>query len=281
MLRETLVGGGGVECERNALLTAGGDVRLTLDTELQTALYAVAETAARNKQARQVHVIVINPKTGAIRAAVQIPAAHGASSRSSDISALTWRSVIDVFEPGGLLQPLVIATALDQKVIAPETLLDCEGGTWTYCGTPLRDPHPFDTLTPAGVLVNAGNIGMAKIGLMVGEAALYQCILDWGVDRPYAIGLGAGNGTLRDPSRWLRGEPDARRTWTSWPDSARRRWCKNRSNMSPAMLPTNSRLPLSGVLKRKERPAWSPSGWTNRRSRDMPTPCLPSSATPC
>lgn len=205
--RGSVTGAGGVECGQNALLRKGVDVRLTLDGQLQTVVQTAAEVVVRETGARRAQVVVMNPCSGAIRAAGQVPAFHGEKSRFvEERGALSWGAVADVCEPGGLVQPLVLASALDAGVIAEDSRVDCECGVWFYEGIPLRDPNPATDMTPEEILVRAGNIGMAKIGFELGEDRLYRTLVRWGVQTPLTVGKGMGGnvGSLGPPSKWSR-----------------------------------------------------------------------------
>ncbi len=201
---EELEGGGGVELMQNRNLANGLVVRLTLDIKLQAAVQQIADAAALHTRARQVQIIVMNPRTGAVRAAAQVPAAHGSSRSASAMPALWWRAVIDVFEPGGLMKPLVLASALEAGLITGGTLIDCEHGTWVYCGHPLHDAAPLGILTPNEILVRSSNIGMAKIGLLLGKQPLYDALVKWGLSEKCSVGGfgGAPVGLLHPPARW-------------------------------------------------------------------------------
>jgi cell division protein FtsI (penicillin-binding protein 3) len=204
-LRETgLIGAGGLEMVSDSVLDDGQDVTLTLYAELQTAVQRIAETAADEAQSKQVQIIVMNPETGAIRAAVQVPAVHGENSATAEAGSLNWRAVIDVFEPGGLIMPLVVASALESGVITSDARIDCENGTWDYFGFPLRDAAPFGNLTPEEILIRSSNIGMAKIGLMMGKQSLYDSLLKWRLTKKCSVGGfgGAPTGLLDPPARW-------------------------------------------------------------------------------
>jgi cell division protein FtsI/penicillin-binding protein 2 len=108
-----------------------------------------------------------------------------------------------VFEPGGLLKPLVAAAALERGTITTENRINCEQGVWTYKGLPLRDPSPQGELTPAEILQKSSNIGMAKIGLLLGEGSLYEAVVGWGMTQRCAAGLNTSElGLLHATNHW-------------------------------------------------------------------------------
>lgn len=192
----------GMEVAWDKMLKAGGELRLTLDIELQATLQNLAETAVKGTGAKRAQIVVMDARTGAIRAAAQVPALHGQALRD-DPKLLLWLASGEVFEPGGLLKPLVVAAALENGVITPESRINCEQGVWTYEGLPMRDPGRYVELTPAEILQKGSNIGMAKIGLLLGEAPLYKAVAGWGMNQSCGAGLNPGErGILHETNRW-------------------------------------------------------------------------------
>lgn len=197
----------GVEMLHNIYLTAGVDACLTLDHGLQLAIQKIAEAAAVETRATQVQIIVMNPRTGAIRAAVQVPSAHGSGNSSVSNREYWWGALIESHEPGGLIRPLVIASALDIGVLGPDTPIFCENGTWQHQGLPLHDAAPFGDLTAAQVLVHSSNIGMGKIGVMMGERPLYDALVGWELNRKCSVGfIGASSGMILPVAWWSKHE---------------------------------------------------------------------------
>jgi cell division protein FtsI (penicillin-binding protein 3) len=192
----------GLEVARDKMLKAGGELRVTLDIDLQATLQDLAEAAVKETGAKRVQLVVMDARTGAIHAAAQVPALHGRALRD-DSKPLLWLASGEVFEPGGLLKPLVVAAALENGVITPESRINCEQGVWTYEGLPMHDPGRYQELTPAEILQKSSNIGMAKIGLLLGEGPLYQAVAGWGMNRSCAAGLDFGErGILNSTNRW-------------------------------------------------------------------------------
>jgi cell division protein FtsI (penicillin-binding protein 3) len=193
----------GIEVAWNAPLKAGGDMRLTLDIDLQTTLQGLAEAAIKETRAKRAQIVVMDARTGALRAAAQAPALHGRGPYPDSLESMRWSATGEVFEPGGLLKPLVAAAALEKGAITTESRINCEQGVWTYKGLPLRDPGQFGELTPAEILQKSSNIGMAKIGLLLGEGALYEAVTNWGMNQSCTAGLNtAERGILHATNRW-------------------------------------------------------------------------------
>jgi len=210
-----VVGGGvesqglsGVEHSYDRILSSGRDVRLTLDSDLQTRIHSVAVSAKKSTQAKQVHIIVLNPSTGAILAGVQLPCVSGGVKRTSeDISALSWRPIVDVCQPGALIRPLVVASALALGVIEENSLIDCSGSGWSHENI-MVNRECLAKMFPMNIIASSSRTGMANIGDMVGGIKLHSSLMEWGLGRSCSVGFtGATDGLLRDPKRWTNSDP--------------------------------------------------------------------------
>ena len=72
------------------------------------------------------------------------------------------------------MKPFTFVAALEQKVIDPNKIFDCENGKWKLGGKTIRDTHPYRWLSANRVLRYSSNIGTGKIGLSLGAQPLYN-----------------------------------------------------------------------------------------------------------
>jgi cell division protein FtsI (penicillin-binding protein 3) len=104
-------------------------------------------------------------------------------------------------EPGSVFKPFVIALALEEGIVTPETIVDCEGGRWGLGSSTIRDDHPHGTLTVNEVIKYSSNIGAAKITLKLGAEKAMAGLKDFGFGRPLGLGLPSEvAGFVRPPS---------------------------------------------------------------------------------
>jgi cell division protein FtsI (penicillin-binding protein 3) len=215
---KTLLGRGGyLVTERDALgrgigtgepviegATRGHDLHLTIDENIQ--YIAEKELAAGVEEFRAAAgaVIVMEPDSGRILAMANQPNYNPnafAKHKSAD-----WRNraIADTFEPGSTMKVFVMAAGLNEKVVTPTQLINCEGGSWKVGGRVIHDSHPHGVLTAEDVLKVSSNIGSAKIGRMLEKKRLHQYLRDFGFGQKGGIDLpGEELGILRDPSRWF------------------------------------------------------------------------------
>lgn len=131
----------------------GGDVHLSIDERLQTATYQVLQQASEAAKARSSLAVVTDVRTGEILAA---------ASWHADDTKRRAAALIDAFEPGSIIKPLIVAGALELKRVTPDTLIDTNG-RFDYAGAKITDVRNFGQLSVAGVIEKSSNIGMVKI----------------------------------------------------------------------------------------------------------------------
>jgi len=180
----------------------GKDVMLTLDTVIQY----IAEEELQAVMARHAPVsalcVVMDPLTGDVLAMANRPA-FDADQRSGPISDRRNRAVTDIYEPGSTFKPLVMAAALEWDVVQPSTRIFCQNGIYKVFGRKLHDHHPYGSLTISQVVIKSSNIGMAKVGIMMGPEKLQRCLSLFGFGSATNIRLpGEQAGMVTPPAKW-------------------------------------------------------------------------------
>jgi cell division protein FtsI/penicillin-binding protein 2 len=108
-----------------------------------------------------------------------------------------------VFEPGSIFKVGVVAAALNEGRVATNDLFDCENGSWSFGGKPVRDFHPYGVLDVTGILRKSSNIGAAKIAVKLGPKNLHRYLKAYGFGRPTGLEVtGEEFGILNPPSKW-------------------------------------------------------------------------------
>ncbi len=121
---------------------AGNDLYLSLDLNIQTYVEQEALKIMEEKQAKQVSVILMNPKNGEILAMVNVPEfdLNDPFSLPEDQETLTgqerqdalnkmWRNfnINDTYEPGSIFKTITAAAALDSGTVTLEDTFSCPG----------------------------------------------------------------------------------------------------------------------------------------------------------
>lgn len=184
----------------------GEDVTLTLDMRFQfIAEEAVARTA-REFDARWSGALVVEIASGDILAWAQYPFFNPNNYRQSSPAIYRNRLASDALEPGSTFKPLVMAAAMDEKKVTPNTLINCEGGKWNYNKHTIRDTSIQGILPASKVIRYSSNIGMAKIGQSMGSKVFHRYLERLGFGEANSIPVANSRGILRKPRDW--GEMD-------------------------------------------------------------------------
>ncbi len=104
----------------------GQDVTLTIDVQMQFIAEEAVARAARDYDARWSGALVVDVPTGDILAWAQYPFFNPNTYRESSPLIYRNRLAADALEPGSTFKPFVMAAALQERKITPNTLIDCE-----------------------------------------------------------------------------------------------------------------------------------------------------------
>lgn len=186
-----------------AVREEGRAVTLTIDSYLQDIVEQELAKGKEDAKARRTFGMLVDPASGEILALAQSPSFDPNAEKTLSSDELKNGVIQDAFEPGSTLKPLVLAAALDERVITMNTVLDGEGGTYAVGPHVIRDVHPQHQLGLRDILVRSSNICMAKIGQKLGKARLGGILHRFGFGSAVKIELpGESRGILRDPESW-------------------------------------------------------------------------------
>jgi cell division protein FtsI (penicillin-binding protein 3) len=180
-------------------LMHGDDVTLTLDGELQHLAEELLDDALDKYNAKSAFAVVLDPRTGAIRAMANAPL-YNPNVRSSGPASRN-HVLSDAFEPGSTFKIISFAAALDAGVVKPEDRIFCENGRLKIGRHTIRDAHAAGWLTAAEVFSHSSNIGTIKITQRVGEERFRDVIDRFGFGGRPGLGL-IGESRGRLPGRW-------------------------------------------------------------------------------
>ena len=181
----------------------GCDVRLTIDMGLQNIVERELDAAMKIYNPDTAVVIFTRPKTGEILAMASRPNFDLNARADAALEDKVNRAVLSMVEPGSTFKIVTVSAALNEKLVAAGTQINCEGGRWMYNGNLLHDAHPLGTLTVHDILVHSSNIGAAKLGLQLGENRLYDYVKTLGFGDRTGIDLpGEIGGVIHPVKNW-------------------------------------------------------------------------------
>lgn len=171
----------------------GDDVVLSIDFDLQEIADAALQEQVRATHASGGDLVLTDPRTGEILAAVSKRPA------SRDLSAF-----IEPYEPGSTLKPFFVAGLLEGRRAALTDRVYAEQGSWTTPqGRVITDVHPYEWLTLRDGLRVSSNIVMAKFSARLPAPEQYGTLRDFGFGTATGVEYPVESpGRLPRPARW-------------------------------------------------------------------------------
>lgn len=181
----------------------GSDIVLTVDQNLQSMLEESIDAMMEEHNPEGAWAMMQNVRTGEILATVSRPSFDPNQFRFSGKEQRRNRAISYLYEPGSTFKPIVIAAALNERLVRPDDVLFCEDGRWSYGGRYLHDDHSYGELTVSDIVKKSSNIGTAKIALQLGEERLFEYLRSFGFGQTTEIELpGEEAGILHGPESW-------------------------------------------------------------------------------
>jgi len=161
--------------------THGDNIYLTINKQLQFVTQYYLDKEAKAAGSKGAFAILMNPNTGAILAMANYPEFN--PNHYWRYSAKYWRNraVTDDFEPGSTMKPFIVAAALMDGLVKPDTVFDGHHGAYTVDGVTVHDVEKwFGYLTVNQIVEYSSNVGECQIGMKFNKIAFYDWLSLWG-----------------------------------------------------------------------------------------------------
>jgi cell division protein FtsI (penicillin-binding protein 3) len=182
---------------------SGYDLVLTIDSQIQHIVEKELKEGVEKAKADRGMALLMNSETGAILALASYPFFDPNSYK--DFNSETRRNlpIWFSFEPGSTMKVFILASAMEEDKVNPDTKFDCENGRRKVGPAIIRDVHPYGVLTVAQILEKSSNICASKIGETLGRDKLYARLSSFGFGRQTGIDLsGESSGMMTKSNRW-------------------------------------------------------------------------------
>lgn len=169
--------------------TPGKTLVLNIDRTMQFILEKNLKSGIEKYQAKSVSGVVMDPNTGAILAMASYPNYDPSSYKGFPKEFFKNPITVDGYEPGSTFKVLVMAAAINEGLVTPETKCD-------ICYGPLPiDKYMIRTwnnqyeanATMTDVIVHSDNIGMVFAARKLGLEKFYSYLQKFGFDSPSGI----------------------------------------------------------------------------------------------
>ena len=170
----------------------GADLELTIDSELQFVLEQELLATTEKFNAQSAMGIVMDAQTSEILAMANLPTFDLNEASRFSQSVRRNRLVSDTFEPGSTFKTILMASALGQNVIRPNSRFFCENGKFKVGDKWINEAdtdHKFGWLNATEILAQSSNIGTTKIALDLGDKRFIKTIHDFGFGQKTGVEL--------------------------------------------------------------------------------------------
>lgn len=182
---------------------AGEDATLTIDTQVQFFAESALFEGVEAFGARWAGCMVVDVPSGDILAWAEYPFFNPNRPGASTPFERRNKMAMDALEQGSTIKPFLMAAALQEKVITPETEYDCEKGRWKIRNIVIRDTAYHGVLPAKDILKVSSNIGVAKIGLELGVEKYHRYLSRLGFGSRTGLPLaGENEGIVHAPRQW-------------------------------------------------------------------------------
>jgi cell division protein FtsI (penicillin-binding protein 3) len=173
----------------------GHDLVLSIDRRIQYLAYHELQNTLEKFAAKSGSVVVIDTQNGEILAVANSPSfnpnARGRYSRDRYRN----KALTDIFEPGSVIKPFSIASALASGRVKPETFFDTR--PMIVHGQLVSDLHNYGVLNLTGILQHSSNVGVSKLVLLSPPEQLIGLLQRSGFGQPTESGYpGESNGAI-------------------------------------------------------------------------------------
>lgn len=182
----------------------GRSLYLTIDKSVQEIVKSRLKEGLDTYGANQGCAIIADPMTMQILALSCLPDFDVEQYYKFGEETFTNPAVSKVYEPGSIFKPLMMAAAIQEKKVKPDSIYD-EQGPVTIGEYTIRtwDNKYEGPITMTRILEKSSNVGMVYIGQKLGNKEVYSYINKYGFGQLTDIDLqGETPGYLRDKSSW-------------------------------------------------------------------------------
>ncbi|MFC0309774.1 peptidoglycan glycosyltransferase FtsI [Gallibacterium trehalosifermentans] len=178
------------------------DVTLSIDRHLQSMVFREIKKAVAENKAESGTAVLVKISTGEILAMATAPSYNPNNILGSQAELRRNRAITDTFEPGSTVKPFVVLSALTQKIVSPDTVINTT--PFVVNGHTIRDVAPRNELSITGILQKSSNIGVSRLSLQMPISVLMNTYHKAGFGKPTNLGLvGEQSGTLPlNRKRW-------------------------------------------------------------------------------
>ena len=187
----------------------GGHVVLSIDAEIQRIVEQALADRVEAVEAASGVSVVLAVKTGHILGMACYPTFDLNDAGNAPVNLRRNRVITDPIEPGSSIKPIIASAALDGRHVSLTEKIDCNNGRpFRFPGRSLTDTKARGLLDLTGIITNISNVGMGKIAMRMGPAALHDALSRFGLGQRCGVELtGECAGVVHPLRKWSKLSP--------------------------------------------------------------------------
>ncbi len=180
----------------------GKNVELTIDGNLQYIVEKIISDYGQKWNPEFINAILMDARNGEILAAASWPFYNYDDPKRK--LPLTPRYAVAPYEPGSVMKPLVLAAALNEGLITPDTVFFCPANFKVGDKVFHNEFHGRDVKLRAWEIIEySDNVGIIQVGQLLGKEKLYKYYRKFGFGSKTGVELpGESPGILRNWRKW-------------------------------------------------------------------------------
>ncbi|AHE67669.1 cell division protein FtsI/penicillin-binding protein 2 [Legionella oakridgensis ATCC 33761 = DSM 21215] len=143
----------------------GHELRLSIDRRIQYFAYHELQDTLSKFSAKSGSVVVLDTQTGEVLAIANAPSFNPNVREHYPLEMYRNKAITDVFEPGSVMKPFSIASALESGQFTANSLVDTRPSWMVVHGHTVRDLRNYGLLDVTGILQHSSNVGVTKLVL--------------------------------------------------------------------------------------------------------------------
>lgn len=184
----------------------GQSLYLTIDEQIQFRTEKALQQAVENVGAKGGVAIVMRPKTGEILAMTNLPGYNPNDPITNGVDLHEQRrnrAIEDSYEPGSVFKLVTYSAALEEQLLKPDTMIDCQGGSITIAGHNIKDGGHYGTVPVSKAVEVSSNVAAIKTGKLLGKDRLISAIKNFGFGKTTGVGIpGESPGFIGGTKNW-------------------------------------------------------------------------------
>jgi cell division protein FtsI/penicillin-binding protein 2 len=170
----------------------GINVQTTIDPLIQYVIERELKIAVEEHDADGGSIIVMDPRTGAIRGMASWPLFD--PNRYTDYDPEVYGrnpAVSNLYEPGSTFKMITVSAGLQARAFTADTQVNDTGTVWRYEQSLSNwNSGANGMLDSTGVIYHSSNVGALQLNELTGPERFYATLADFGFGRPTGIELG-------------------------------------------------------------------------------------------